>query len=181
MDYLKKYNEYIEILQDYDIDRFSKKLLERGFDKAPASSAYHGSEEGGLLKHSVKVCDIALGIAEAVGYENTAAVIIAALFHDIGKIGYKGKPNYVENILKSGKRSEAKPYEVNKELLGIPHEVISLQEVENNIEIDEEIAHAILFHNGLYSGLGRELKGHETKLQMIIHFADLWESRCNYE
>jgi hypothetical protein len=45
------------------------------------------------------------------------------------------------------------------------------------IDLTEEEQHAILFHNGLYTPLGRELTGNETPLSMLVHFSDMWASR----
>ena len=74
--------------------------------------------------------------SEVLPDETQNAIIICALLHDLGKMGDYGKPNYVPNMIKSRKKdengeyplvqSEAKPYEINKELLYIPHEVRSI-------------------------------------------------------
>lgn len=171
-----------ELLIDIDrgeLEELITHLEEIGFYKAPCSTQYHGAYEGGLLEHSLNVCDYSVKVAEVLGYENLDSVKLVALLHDVGKAGYYDKQNYLPNILKSGKISEAKPYEINKELLGIPHEVAGLHIVNKFIDLTEEEAFAIVFHNGMYTGLGRELRGNETPLQMIIHFADMWDSRVN--
>lgn len=153
-----------------------------GFFEAPASTKFHGATEGALAVHSLNVCNTALEIAETVAgkewfEDNKYSVIIAALLHDLGKAGQFGKPLYVENILKKG-RSEAQPYKTNDELKAIAHEITSIVEAEKRIHLTEDEQFAILFHNGLYTSVGRyDLQGKETPLQMIIHFADLWCSR----
>lgn len=174
---MEKFKELVREIKRDGIEDLLVALEENNFYKAPASSGHHLAKDGGLVEHSSNVAEIALKIAETLGYENKESVLVAALFHDVGKAKYYGKDNYLENILKSGKRSEAKPYEKNKDLMGIPHEVASLHIVSRYIELTEEEAHAILFHNGMYTGLSRDLKGHETQLQMIVHFADMWASR----
>lgn len=156
-------------------------MSEIGFLTAPCSGGHHLAKEGGLLEHSVNVYRIAenVGVALMGGdYDKIRhSVAIAALLHDLGKCGQFGKPEYVPNILKDGKQSEAKPYQRNKDLLNVPHEIRSIAIAQMFIDLTEEEQHAILYHNGLYTPLGRELSGNETPLSMLIHFSDMWASR----
>lgn len=164
------------------IEKLLKYLDKSGFYTAPASTKFHGSAEGALALHSLNVYYTALEIATALCGErwvqdNESSLIICALLHDLGKAGQFGKPLYVANFLKKG-RSEAQPFKTNDELLTLDHEIVSVIEASKYIELTEEEQHAIAFHNGLYSTIGRyELAGKETPLQMIIHFSDLWASR----
>ena len=61
------------------------------------------------------------------------SVVIAALLHDLGKCGDYGKSMYVDNILKSGKPSEAKPFKRNPDLLAVPHAVRSIKLATENL------------------------------------------------
>jgi 23S rRNA maturation-related 3'-5' exoribonuclease YhaM len=106
-----------------------------------------------------------------------SSVILASLLHDLGKAGYRGKPNYVPNILKSGKLSETKPYETNKDRLYISHEIVSLVVAAQYIELTDEEEFAIMYHNGLYVASGRDIQGKERPLQQLLHFCDMWCSR----
>lgn len=153
-----------------------------GFLKAPCSGGNHLAKEGGLLEHSVNVLQIAekVGVALYGGAKYNEihdSIVIAALLHDLGKCGQFGKPEYVPNILKDGKQSDKKPYERNKDLLNVPHEVRSVVIASMFIDLTEEEHHAILYHNGLYGCFKYELQGTETPLYMLIHFADMWASR----
>ena len=157
-------------------------LEEMGFYDAPASTKYHGNYNGGLAVHSYEVYQIAhvIGMAlfDAKDYENMKdSITIASLLHDVGKAGQFGKPLYIDNYLKSGKISESAPYVKNGELLTLDHEIVSVIEVSKYINLTEEEQYAIAYHNGLYTPIGRSLQSKERPLQMIIHFADLWESR----
>ena len=105
------------------------------------------------------------------------SVIVAAALHDLGKMGQFEKPEYVENVLASGKVSDAKPYKRNPDLLNVPHEIRSVAIATMFIDLTEEEQHAILYHNGLYGPLRYEIQGNETPLYMIIHWADMWASR----
>ena len=153
-------------------------IEEGGFFTAPCSGQYHLSREGGLLEHSLNVLDICreLNTAFNAGIKDETLVIVA-LLHDLGKMGDHGKENYVENILKSGSRSESKPYVTNPKLAYIPHEVRSVMIAERHISLTEEEEQAILYHNGLYGAFKYDIQNKETPLYMIIHFADMWASR----
>lgn len=153
-----------------------------GFLTAPCSGGNHLSKEGGLLEHTVNVMQLAekMGVSMLGGAEYNKihnSVMIAAALHDLGKCGQFGKPEYVDNILASGKVSDSKPYKRNPELLNVPHEIRSVAIASMFIDLTEEEQHAILYHNGLYGPLKYEIQGNETPLYMLIHFADMWASR----
>jgi len=159
-----------------------------GFFAAPCSGSNHLAKEGGLAEHSWNVLGIMQDMSfllaegsEVLPDETQNAIIICALLHDLGKMGDYGKPNYVPNMIKSRKKdengeyplvqSEAKPYEINKELLYIPHEVRRF------IKLTEEEEQAILWHNGLYGSFKYDISGKETPLYLLLHFSDMWASR----
>jgi 23S rRNA maturation-related 3'-5' exoribonuclease YhaM len=174
----ERFNTYFENINREGKENLLAHLENNGYFTAPSSSAYHGACEGGNLEHSLNVTDLMVNlkaeIADEIPYES---ILIVGLFHDLGKADYYQKPQYVENILKSGKRSDSKPYEHNADRLPIPHEVTSLHILSKFIPLTEEETFAIVFHNGLYTGLGYAVKGNETKLQQLLHFADMWASR----
>ena len=166
--------EGIEDLVDY--------LDEIGFYTAPASTRYHGAEEGALAKHSINVMDCARSLAiawEGKKWYNAHkdSITLCALLHDLGKAGQFGKPLYVENILKSGKASDAQPYKHNDDLKTLPHEIVSVVEATKFIDLTEEEQRAIAWHNGLYGLFKYDIPGKEDELYMIIHFSDMWASR----
>lgn len=145
---------------------------------APSSSRHHGAEEEGNLKHSINVTKFALGLNENMKLGlNEESIIICGLFHDLGKCNYYGEPNYIKNMLKNGKQSLAKPYESNPKRRGVPHEIVSVNLLSDFISLEYEEMFAILHHNGMYGDLKYQLQGNETKLQTLIHFADMWASR----
>lgn len=153
-----------------------------GFYNAPASTKFHGAYDGALAEHSLNVYNLAYKLANAwLGKEwvndNIQSLIIVTLLHDLGKMGQFDKPLYVANFLKKG-RSEAQPFKTNDELLTLDHEIVSVIEASKYIQLTEEEQHAIAYHNGLYTAIGKyNLQGKERPLQMILHFADLWASR----
>ena len=156
-------------------------MNEIGFLEAPCSGGNHLAKKGGLAEHSVNVLTIAekIGVALLGGArynEVQDSVVIAALLHDLGKCGDYDKPMYVDNILKAGKPSEAKPFKRNPELSAVPHAVRSIKLATLFIDLTEAEEWAILCYDGLYDFMYKELKGKETWLQMIIHWADMWAS-----
>lgn len=157
-------------------------LDEIGFYTAPASTQFHGAEEGALAKHSINVMDCARSLAIAwLGKKwyqtHQDSITICALLHDLGKAGQFGKPLYIENVLKSGKASDSKPFKKNDELKTLDHEIVSVIEVTKFIDLTEEEQRAIAWHNGLYGIFKYDIQGKEDELYMIIHFADMWASR----
>lgn len=153
-----------------------------GFFNAPCSGGNHLACEFGLVHHTRNVMEIAekMGVCLYGGKEYNKihdSVIIAAALHDLGKMGQFEKPEYVDNILASGKKSDSKPFKRNPDLLNVPHEIRSVAIASMFIDLTEEEQFAILYHNGLYGPLKYEIQGNETPLYMLIHFADMWASR----
>jgi len=168
-------------------------MEEIGFFKAPCSGGNHLACEFGLIHHTRHVMELAekVGVALCGGEEYNKihdSVMIAAALHDLGKCGQYEKSYYVPNMIKDGrptkaspeqryKQSETKPYAINKDLLHVDHCIRSVVVATLYIDLTEEEQNAILYHDGLYGALKYEVSGHETPLQMIIHWADMWASR----
>lgn len=158
-------------------------MEEIGFFTAPASSGNHSNGEGGLAEHSLNVSHMAEKLSVAlIGGANITdeirnSVVIVALLHDLGKCGDYGKQMYVPNILKSGKQSEAKPWKRNPNLLPLDHATRSIKLATLFIDLTEEEEFAIRYHDGLYETANNGVKGHETQLYMILHWADMWSSK----
>lgn len=157
-------------------------MEEIGFFEAPCSGGNHLACQFGLVHHSRNV----MMAAENIGYallgkvkyaEIRDSVIIAAALHDLGKCGDYGKQMYVPNILKSSKASEAKPFKRNPALLPLDHATRSIKLATLFIDLTEDEEFAIRYHDGLYESANYAVKGNETPLYLILHYADLWSSR----
>lgn len=153
------------------------------------------AKEGGLAEHSLNVLCVMQDMSfllcdgpEILSKEQQDSIIICALLHDLGKCGDYGKPGYVPNMIKDGrptkaepeqkyKQSETKPFEVNKELIPVDHEIRSVKIASKFIDLTEEEELAILWHNGLYGNFKYQIQGKETPLYLLLHFADMWASR----
>lgn len=157
-------------------------MEEIGFFNAPCSGGNHLCCEFGLVHHTRNVMIAAENIGYALlgknKYEEVRdSVIIAAALHDLGKCGDYGKQMYVPNILKSGKASETKPFKRNPALLPIDHATRSIKLATLFIDLTEDEEFAIRYHDGLYETANYGVKGNETPLYLILHYADLWSSR----
>lgn len=88
------------------VEKVCDNLEKLGFFEAPASTRFHLSIEGGLLEHSLHVCDMAVMLREQMVAKNPElesklpleSVILCGLLHDvckaeIYKIGYRNKKN----------------------------------------------------------------------------------------
>lgn len=167
------------------IEELIQAMDEGGFFEAPCSGAYHLSKEGGLAEHSLNVYNALFNLNYTMCADlDYDSMLIVALLHDLGKMGDHGKPNYVLNILKSGKVSDAKPYETNKDLYYEEHEIRSVIIAERYITLSEEEESAILHHNGLFGKLDSSFGNHgfdRDKLAFLLHTADMYVSRFKEE
>ena len=69
------------------IDRFFvDSVFVSQFKKAPAAKNFHHSYLGGLLEHTLSVCQMAVRVAEHYPRLDTELLLTAAFLHDIGKI-----------------------------------------------------------------------------------------------
>lgn len=163
------------------VEELIKYMDEIGFFKAPCSTRYHLAKEGGLAEHSVNVLNsaekisVALYGAKNITEEIRNSIVIVSLLHDLGKCGDYGKPMYVDKVLKSGKKG-VQPYETNKDLTSVPHAIRSIKLATLFIDLTEDEEWAILTHDGLYDFMKYQIPGHETKLSLILHWADMWAS-----
>lgn len=77
------------------VDNLISELERLGFFESPASSNFHLNKKGGLLEHSLNVCNTALSIREMMIAKDDSlsdllpkeSVIIAGLLHDVCKAG----------------------------------------------------------------------------------------------
>jgi len=75
-----------EIRQDFDKNALPV-LTKYGYFDFPASIRYHLNQEGGLFRHSVRVAQNAQRLNDIWFHYPNWKVILAGLFHDLGKLG----------------------------------------------------------------------------------------------
>lgn len=159
------------------IEEFITEMQENGFFESACSGGNHLCKQGGLAEHSLNVCETAMKLAQTLEYENMDSVIIVSLLHDYGKCGDYGKRLYIDNVLKSGKVSTAKPFKRNADILEKNHAVKSVVMISRWFNLTEEEEFAILHHDGFYERANYEAWQKPTPLLMILHWADLWSAR----
>ena len=184
-----KYSELFELLGERKAQALAfKDYIERetSWLTSPASTRFHLNIERGLLVHSVGVTYNALGIRGLLAPDiPDESIVIAALFHDLGKVGYPGKPYYLRNDVQWEIAKRNMTYKVNPAATTMNLAVRSLYLISNRVELTEDEAQAIVAHDGIYpvSGGVNNLDYHhkECRLQMIVHFADKWTAAVDEE
>ena len=104
-------------------------LEKLGFFKAPASTMFHLSCEGGLVQHSLNVCDMALMLRESMIAKDPSltdrlpkeSVIVVGLLHDVCKSeiykpGFRNKKNE-----QTGEWEKVPTYEVDYSFCPLGH------------------------------------------------------------
>ncbi len=145
---MRSLREILRGVQDVNlkglIDRFlaDRKFVAR-FKKAPAAKSFHHSYLGGLLEHTLSVCQMAIQVAAHYPQLNRDLLITSAFLHDIGKIKELGYDLQID-------------YTDEGRLVG--HVVLSVTMVEEKLrglnDFPEALAirlkHLILSHHGQY-------------------------------
>lgn len=149
---------------------FMEWLESTDFFRAPASTKYHGSEEGGLVKHSLNVCKRLLDRKDLKCSWETA--VIASLLHDVCKI---------DNYIPVKEDGSIKEWKYNRNLLlPIGHSersIILIQQTGMTLTLEEIVAirwHMGAFDNAVRGG-SREMSEAFGKypLALQLHLADM--------
>ena len=119
------------------------------FYKAPASTRYHESYEGGLVEHVLHVYDFLTSEPLTAKY-SLETLTIVALLHDICKIGmYKTEMRNSKN--EQGKWVKV-PYYTIDDPFPYGHGEKSVLMIQDFMTLDVEEMMAIRWHMGAYSG-----------------------------
>ena len=172
-------DQIIELLKSTNregMDKLIEFLEKSDFFKAPASTRYHGSFEGGLAEHSFKVYEI---LKEKIAFAKMnipeESVIISALLHDICKTNfYKIDYRNAKNNLGVW---EKVPYYTIEDTIPYGHGEKSVMMLTEYIKLTNEEKYAIRWHMGftepkeLYGTLGQAFLKYPFAL--LLHEADL--------
>lgn len=142
------------------------------FKRWPASIYYHHPQEGGLMVHTLEVCQVAVKILEAIVKDEWKSdMILAAVLHDVGKIKLYKALEPGDKGYAGGKRFD---YRYGKNQVE-PHSVISIVDWlrETSQTLPERVQDAIYSHEGGWS----DCKYPETVFESVLHAADLISSR----
>lgn len=179
------YIAYIEkFIERKGVDKFIKWLRTTDIATAPASTKYHLSEDGGLIRHSInvmrrliKLIQMEYGEIEKSPYSKETVAFVA-LFHDISRVNFYEK--YEKNVKVNGNWEQSCCYKVkdDKFSLGFSGEN-SLYILNKFFDVSVEEAMAIRWVDGvsssndpatiatMYSIFGM------SKLSVLLHVADL--------
>jgi hypothetical protein len=146
---------------------------------APASTRFHLCRENGLLEHSVNVAETLLRIKETLypTIEDESCVIVA-LLHDLGKAGTPSGAQYLKNEPTERQKQygygATYPYSFNKDLTYLSVPIRSLYLALPYINLTEEEAQAIVYHDGQYVEDNRSVAKNEQPLTLLLQYADNW-------
>lgn len=164
---------------------------------APASGkpSFHNAFPGGYIDHVNRVVHCAFKskeLWEAMGATidfTDEELVFAALNHDLGKIGFRGQPNYLPQTDVWRKDKLGEEYVYNKDLsfmLIQDRSLFILQQ--NGIAMNEKEYLAIKLHDGLYDDVNKPYylsfnpdSKFRTNLVYILHQADFLASKVEYD
>ena len=173
--------EFISLLRSTNregIEEVIQFLEKSDFYKAPASTRFHGSFEGGLLEHSMKVYEtLKHKVKNSVLDLNVSddTLIIIALLHDICKVNFY-KVDY-RNAKNERGEWEKVPYYTVDDTIPYGHGEKSVMMITEYMKLTVEEKYCIRWHMGFtepkeaYNTLGQAFK--KFPLALILHEADL--------
>jgi hypothetical protein len=136
-------------LNNAAIDKFLEDEADR-IMVAPASTKtdFTCCHPGGLVEHSLRVLQNMAKLRNAYGLQDTVSandLILAALFHDIGKIGTDTKSYYVDNDSQWHRDKLGILYNVADRFQHVPPTQISLWWLSSklNVELDIDVWYAV--------------------------------------
>lgn len=173
--------EFLKLLKTINregIDDLIKFIEKSDFLTAPASTRFHGSHEGGLLEHSMKVYEILVHKVNTsvIPLEvSSETLIIVALLHDLCKANFY-KVDY-RNAKNSFGEWEKVPYYTVEDTIPYGHGEKSVMMITEYMKLSVEEKYCIRWHMGfsepkeLYGTLGEAFK--KFPLALLLHEADL--------
>ena len=171
--------EFINLLKSINregIDKLISFLEKTDFFKAPASTRFHGSYEGGLVEHSIKVYEILKDKVNKSEFEfDEDTVKIVALLHDICKLNYY-KVEYRNAKNKNGEWEKV-PYYTVDDTIPYGHGEKSVMMITEYIKLTPEEKYSIRWHMGYtepkenYNAIGATYK--KYPIALLTHEADL--------
>ncbi|MGE5678185.1 MAG: HD domain-containing protein, partial [Pseudomonadota bacterium] len=146
---------------------------------APASTKFHLCRKGGLLEHSCNVAETMLKLKQSIAPEiSDESCVIVALLHDLGKVGMPGKPQYIMNEPTEKQKQygypASIPYRFNNDLTYLSVPVRSIYLILPYLNLTEEEAQAIVYHDGQYVEDNASVATKEAPLTLLLQYADSW-------
>jgi len=174
--------QFLELLKAIDregMDKLIEFIEEKtDFFTAPASTRFHGSYEGGLLEHSLKVYEILKDKVRNLPIElnvSDETLKIVSLLHDICKVNFY-KVDY-RNAKNSFGEWEKVPYYTIEDTIPYGHGEKSVMMLTEYIKLTSEEKYCIRWHMGfsepkeVYTTLGKAFE--KYPLALLLYEADL--------
>ena len=173
-------NKFKSLVKEYihrdGIDSLMEAIENSDFYTAPASTRFHGAEEGGLCAHSIAVGVQMKKLSEMYGDKYPMETIaIVALFHDLCKIGcYKTEMRNVKDDA-TGKWEKKPFYKFEEDFAFGGHGEKSVFLIMEHIKLTRDEAAAINTHMGFSASTNPASVGnvYDTNLlAWLLHVAD---------
>ncbi len=155
----EKYLKLLNSVKREGMENLIDFINKTDFFKAPASTRFHGSFEGGLVEHSLKVYEILVEKVKHLKLDiSEETLIIVALLHDICKVNFY-KVDY-RNAKNEQGNWEKVPYYTVEDTIPYGHGEKSVMMLTEYIKLTSEEKYAIRWHMGftepkeLYGTLG---------------------------
>ena len=156
-------------------------LRNTDFYTCPASTQYHDSFTGGLLKHSLNVCDSAVNLLAAEPFKSTVHIedaVLVSLIHDWCKIGLyvPYKRNVKDEATGQWNAVDAFRYAENRTIC-LGHGVSSMYMASKFFNLNMEESLAVRWHMGKWNVADSEINELQQANRMyplvhLIQFAD---------
>lgn len=143
----------------------------------PASGKrdYHNAFPGGLVDHSLRVLGNAMRLTGAFGWKIPRdSLIIACLFHDLGKVGDHENDYYIPQTDQWRVDKLGEEYTYNKDIryMTVPDRGIFLCQ-HFGLKLSQDELLAIRLNDGQYADENAAYKLKEPMLADVVHMADL--------
>ena len=188
---LENWNKLMKIIEDNFSGTLKTNILklhehfEERIIEAPASGRpdYHNCFPGGYLDHVLRIIETGLDVKQQfikMGVEVTCSdsdIILAAMFHDLGKVGDLEHPYYIVQTdeWRRNKLNEFYTYSKELENLSVTDRALWLLQ-HFDIKVSQEVWKAIKLADGMFDDGNTKLfklgTNNQNILHYIIHFAD---------
>jgi hypothetical protein len=172
---VENYNRFMELIEKDSRSKNLKKMykdLDEQLSTAPASSTihHHNAFPGGYLDHVLRVHDMSFEVAKIFKLKKgtidftAQELIFSTLHHDLGKLGEKGTPYYLDQDSEWHKTNLGKMYKYNDDgqYMNVTDRALyMLQSYGVTVTRNEWLA--IHLSDGMYQ------KGNETYLMHNLH------------
>jgi hypothetical protein len=199
----KNWDKHLKIVDTFITGERKEKLLSlyqslsEEMILAPASGkpSFHNAFPGGYIDHVNRVVHCAIKTKQL--WEEFGAnvdftdeeLVFAALNHDLGKIGFKGEPNYIQQTDKwrQDKLGELYTHNENLSFMLIQDRSLFILQ-QNGIAMNEKEFLAIKLHDGVYDDVNKPYymsfnpsSKLRTNLVYVLHQADFLASKVEYD